>query len=69
LFPIFSHTARYLPVTADGEALAISVPAGETRVLKYFQERMPLWALRAERSLRTLGTRTLLIKIAKGESG
>jgi hypothetical protein len=26
---------------ADGEALAISVPAGETRVLKYFQERMP----------------------------
>jgi hypothetical protein len=27
--------------TADGEALAISVPAGETRVLKHFQERMP----------------------------
>jgi hypothetical protein len=27
--------------TADGEALAISGPAGETRVLKYFQERMP----------------------------
>src|SRR5262249_53183806 len=27
--------------TADDEALAISVPAGETRVLKYFQERMP----------------------------
>jgi hypothetical protein len=26
---------------ADGEALVISVPAGETRVLKYFQERMP----------------------------
>jgi hypothetical protein len=26
---------------ADGEALAISVPATETRVLKYFQERMP----------------------------
>jgi hypothetical protein len=26
--------------TADGEALAISVPAGETCVLKYFQERM-----------------------------
>jgi hypothetical protein len=26
---------------AAGEALAISVPAGETRVLKYFQERMP----------------------------
>jgi hypothetical protein len=24
-----------------GEALAISVPAGEPRVLKYFQERMP----------------------------
>jgi hypothetical protein len=27
---------------ADGEALAISVPASETPVLKYFQERMPL---------------------------
>jgi hypothetical protein len=26
---------------ADGEALAISVPQGETRVLKHFQERMP----------------------------
>jgi hypothetical protein len=26
---------------ADGEALAISVPRGETRVLKHFQERMP----------------------------
>jgi hypothetical protein len=27
--------------TADGDALAISVPDGETRALKYFQERMP----------------------------
>ena len=27
--------------TTEGEALAISVPAGETRVLKPFQERMP----------------------------
>jgi hypothetical protein len=27
--------------TAKGEALAISVPRGETAVLKYFQERMP----------------------------
>jgi hypothetical protein len=26
--------------TADGEALAISVPASETRVLKHFQKRM-----------------------------
>jgi hypothetical protein len=26
---------------ANGEALAISVPVGETRVLKHFQERMP----------------------------
>jgi hypothetical protein len=26
--------------TADGEALAISVPASETRVFKHFQERM-----------------------------
>ena len=34
---------------ADGESLAISVPAGETHVLKHFQARMPysmknLWA-------------------------
>ena len=28
-------------MTADGEALAISVPVGETSVLKHFQERMP----------------------------
>jgi hypothetical protein len=27
--------------TADGEALAISVPQGDTAVLKHFQERMP----------------------------
>jgi hypothetical protein len=27
--------------TADGDALAISVPAGEARVVKHFQERMP----------------------------
>ena len=27
--------------TADGEALAISVTASETRVLKHFQKRMP----------------------------
>ena len=27
--------------TAGGAALAISVPASETRVLKHFQERMP----------------------------
>jgi hypothetical protein len=27
--------------TAAGEALAISIPRGETAVLKYFQERMP----------------------------
>jgi hypothetical protein len=27
--------------TAKGETLAISVPSGETRVLKHFQERMP----------------------------
>jgi hypothetical protein len=26
---------------ANGEALAMSVPANQTRVLKYFQERMP----------------------------
>ena len=27
--------------TAKGEVLVISVPSGETRVLKHFQERMP----------------------------
>ena len=27
--------------TAAGEALAISIPSGETAVLKHFQERMP----------------------------
>ena len=27
--------------TADGEALAISIPGGEARVIRYFQERMP----------------------------
>jgi hypothetical protein len=27
--------------TADGDSLAINVPASETRVLKHFQARMP----------------------------
>jgi hypothetical protein len=27
--------------TADGEALAISIPASETRAIRCFQERMP----------------------------
>jgi hypothetical protein len=27
--------------TAAGEALAISIPGGEARVIQYFQERMP----------------------------
>jgi len=27
--------------TADGDSLAISVPASDTRVLKHFQARMP----------------------------
>jgi hypothetical protein len=27
--------------TAKGETLAISIPSGETAVLKYFQKRMP----------------------------
>ena len=27
--------------TADGEALAISIPGGEARVIRHFQERMP----------------------------
>jgi len=36
---------------ADGESLAISVPAGETRVLKHFQARACLtgWSCRAFR--------------------
>jgi hypothetical protein len=28
--------------TTKGEALAIAVPRGETAMLKYFQERMPM---------------------------
>jgi hypothetical protein len=31
--------------TASGEALAISIPARETRVVRYFQERMPTGCL------------------------
>jgi hypothetical protein len=27
--------------TADGEALAISIPGGEARVIRHFQDRMP----------------------------
>src|SRR5262249_9020686 len=27
--------------TADGEALAVSIPGGEARVIRHFQERMP----------------------------
>jgi hypothetical protein len=33
--------------TADGDALAISVTAGETSVLKHFQDRMPYGTVRA----------------------
>ena len=40
--------------TAAGEALAINVPVGETRVLKYFQERITLWAVCAGRSVKRL---------------
>jgi hypothetical protein len=39
---------------ADGESLAISVPAGETRVLKHFQFARALRAGRAGRSERNL---------------
>jgi hypothetical protein len=46
LLRVDDHVAEFGAVvvefrTADGDALAISVPAGETRVLKHFQERMP----------------------------
>jgi hypothetical protein len=36
---IFANSAEFR--TAKGEALTISVPQGETAVLKHFQERMP----------------------------
>src|SRR5262249_35067180 len=39
---------------ADGEALAISIPASETRVVRYFQERMPVRAVRAGHSVRDI---------------
>jgi hypothetical protein len=45
-FPIFSHAARYLPVTADGEALAISMPVEETRLLT-LPGPNAVWAIRA----------------------
>jgi hypothetical protein len=39
--------------TADGRALAISLPAGETRVLKHFQERTRLCPTFREEPLRS----------------
>jgi hypothetical protein len=38
-----SRTAPYIVEfkTAQGEALAISIPATETQVIRHFQERMP----------------------------
>jgi hypothetical protein len=39
--PIASQHSQIIPVRISGEALAISVPAGETRVLRHFQEQMP----------------------------
>jgi hypothetical protein len=47
-----SSASRMRQKTADGEALAISLPAGETRVLKYFQERMPYGLLPPRRKFR-----------------
>jgi hypothetical protein len=41
LWPFLSRRCRFAFRRTAGEALAISVPAGATRVLKYFQERMP----------------------------
>src|SRR5215471_3168016 len=40
--------------TAAGEALAISIPRTEAAVVRHFQERMPLRAVRAGRSVRNL---------------
>jgi hypothetical protein len=37
--PDGTYVVEFKP--AAGEALAISIPRGETAVLKYFQERMP----------------------------
>ena len=39
---------------ADGESLAISVPAGEIRVLKHFPGAHALWAVRAGHSVRNI---------------
>jgi hypothetical protein len=38
--------------TAAGEALAISIPRTKAAVIRHFQERMPLWAVCAGRSVR-----------------
>jgi hypothetical protein len=36
------HEHRFADFVGDhGEALAISIPGGEARVIRYFQERMP----------------------------
>jgi hypothetical protein len=39
--------------TAAGEALGISIPGGEARVIRHFQERMP-YGLFVPRSVRNL---------------
>jgi hypothetical protein len=41
--------------TAAGEALAISIPSGEARVVRYFQERMPYGLFVPDVSVRNLG--------------
>jgi len=36
------HEHRFADFVGDhGEVLAISIPGGEARVIRYFQERMP----------------------------
>jgi hypothetical protein len=50
--------------TAAGEALAISVPRGETAVLKHFQERMPYGLFVPDVPTRLAPRDTLMLKRA-----
>ena len=55
-------------VTADGDSLAISVPAGETRVLKHFSGPHALWAVRSGRgsNVTHVGLKTAAICVLVG---
>jgi hypothetical protein len=51
--------------TADGEALAISIPGGEARVIRHFQERMP-YGLFTSREIRGNAVRNNVKNLAPG---